>query len=76
MGLLLGCVNGELGSVAAADLLEPTRDRAHDMGVLPDVIAELIAGERALCPTLVEAVLQQVSASRHVVERLVHPSLL
>src|SRR6266851_9107357 len=73
---LLRCVTSEVGRVASANLFEPTRDCAHDVGVLLDVIAELIASQRAERPALVEAVLQQVPASCDIVERLVHASLL
>src|SRR5712691_3976680 len=76
VGLLLLDVACELVGVSAADLLEPSRDGAHHVRVLHDVLAELIASQGALCPTLVEAGVWQVPASGDVVEGKLHEILL
>ena len=55
---LLCGVARDLNGVASAHLLEPFGDSGHDMRVLLDVVAELVASQRALRPTPVEAVLQ------------------
>jgi len=69
---LLVNMTRQLSGVATANLLEPAGHGPHNVTVLLDVVAELIASQGAMGPTLIEAVVEEIPSGHSLVKHLVH----